>query len=219
MIIPRNFQYLVLNEATKNRTKLNRTNEGKKIELNLRICSVVVFTADRSFIDWIIYRVLHCTDRNRISVAVAAAAVFLLFWNTLRNKTKWDEIVTELNLPDSTHEIIIMNTLAHTKETHDDPQYKWQQRNAAASFHSVCWCVCVFAIAKKKQQQQTTPNLNVITQTVWKKVIKQMQFFEFTAIVYTNTRGQQKTPRFKLKLEVNTAALSTLAHTHIGSIA
>lgn len=51
MIIPRNFQYLVLNEATKNRTKLNRTNEGKKIELNLRICSVVVFTADRSFID------------------------------------------------------------------------------------------------------------------------------------------------------------------------
>lgn len=50
-----------------------------------------------------------------------------------------------------------MNTLAHTKETHDDPQYKWQQRNAAASFHSVLMCVYVFAIAKK-QQQQTTPN-------------------------------------------------------------
>lgn len=55
-----------------------------------------------------------------------------------------------------------MNTLAHTKETHDDSQYKWQQRNAAASFHSVLMCVCV-CNCKKATTTNNTNNLNVIT--------------------------------------------------------
>lgn len=59
-------------------------------------------------------------------------------------------------MPDSTHEITIMNTLAHTKETHDDPQYKWQQRNAAASFHSVLMCVCLQLQKSNNNKQHPT---------------------------------------------------------------